>query len=134
MHIIFFCPLKQRIYSEKSEKFLTGLDSYSRSTIFNCLEPFLRFDCLCRIKNLHYAFLWLSSPDYIPPQGYKPFLMLNSAEHEILNANKYENIKKFSFFTESDKPRMLFFLLLKIEMPTVVGISTFMSWKNFILN
>ena len=26
------------------------------------------------------------------------FFMLNSAEHEILNAHKYKNIKKFSFF------------------------------------
>ena len=26
---------------------------------------------------------------------------------------------------------MLFFLLIKVEMPTIVGISTFMSRKNF---
>ena len=30
------------------------------------------------------------------PQGNKTFFMLNSAEHEILNAHKYENIKKFN--------------------------------------
>ena len=30
--------------------------------------------------------------------GYKTFFMLNSVEHEILNAHKYKNIKKFSFF------------------------------------
>ena len=30
--------------------------------------------------------------------GYKTFFMLNSAEHEILNAHKYKNIKKFSIF------------------------------------
>ena len=29
-------------------------------------------------------------------QGYKTFFMLNSVEHEILNAHKYENIEKFS--------------------------------------
>ena len=34
----------------------------------------------------------------IRPRGYKTFSMLNSAEHEILNAHKYKNIKKFSFF------------------------------------
>ena len=28
----------------------------------------------------------------------KLFFMLNSAEREILNAHKYKNIKKFSFF------------------------------------
>ena len=32
------------------------------------------------------------------PQGYKTFSMLYSAEHEILNAFKYENMKKLSFF------------------------------------
>ena len=35
------------------------------------------------------------------------FFML-VVEHEILNANKYKNIKKFGFFLGSDKPRMLF--------------------------
>ena len=32
------------------------------------------------------------------PQSYKTFFMLNSVEHEILNAHKYKNIKKFIFF------------------------------------
>ena len=31
------------------------------------------------------------------PRSYKTFSMLNSVEHEILNAHKYKNIKKFSF-------------------------------------
>ena len=31
------------------------------------------------------------------PRGYKTFLMLNSDEHEILNAHKYKNIEKFGF-------------------------------------
>ena len=43
---------------------------------------------------------------------------LNSAEHEILNAIEYKNIKKFSFFSGSDKHRMLFFLLINVKMPT----------------
>ena len=32
------------------------------------------------------------------PRGYKTFFVLNSVEHEILNAHKYENIKKFGLF------------------------------------
>ena len=32
------------------------------------------------------------------PRGYKTFSMLNSVEHEILNAHKYKKIKKFGFF------------------------------------
>ena len=31
-------------------------------------------------------------------RGYKTFSMLNSAEHWILNAHKYKNLKTFSFF------------------------------------
>ena len=49
--------------------------------------------------------LWTTKPW---PWGYKTFFMLNSAEHEI-------------------------FLLINVEMPTVVGSSTFMSRKNSIL-
>ena len=68
--------------------------------------------------------------------------MLNSAEHEILNAHKCKNIKIFSFFFffflggggVSDKPRMLFFLLINVKMSTVVGILTFISRKNFMLS
>ena len=59
--------------------------------------------------------------------------MLNSAEHEILNAQKYKNINN-SVFLGSDKPRMQRFLLIEVEMPTVVGISAFMSRKNFMLS
>ena len=59
--------------------------------------------------------------------------MLNSAEHEILNAHKYKNIKKLGFF-DSDKPRMLFLLLIYVKMLTIVGILTFMSGKNFMLS
>ena len=31
-------------------------------------------------------------------RGYKTFFMLNSVEHKILIAHKYENIKKFNIF------------------------------------
>ena len=60
--------------------------------------------------------------------------MLNSAEHGILNSRKYKNIKKLIIFQAQSRPRMLFFLPMKVEMPTTVGISTFMSRKNFILS
>ena len=39
---------------------------------------------------------------------------------------KYQEIQLFS---ASDKPRMLFFLLLNVKMPTVFGILTFMDRK-----
>ena len=77
------------------------------------------------------------------PRGYKTFSMLNSAEHEILNVRKYKNIKKFCLFWGADKPRMLFFQLINVKMPTTVGILTFMRTvgiltfmrrKNFMLS
>ena len=63
-------------------------------------------------------------------RGYKKNFMLNSAEHEILNAHKYKKMKKNQHFSGSYKPRMLLFLLINVKMPTVVGILTFMSKKK----
>ena len=58
--------------------------------------------------------------------------MLNSAEYENFNAHKCKNIKKFSFLG-SNKPSMLFFLLMDVKMPTINGILTVMGRKNLIL-
>ena len=44
----------------------------------------------------------------ITAQGYKTFFMLNSAEHEILNAYKYKRYQEMQLFSDSEKPRMLF--------------------------
>ena len=59
--------------------------------------------------------------------------MLNSAEYEILNAHKYK-ISRNLAFSGSDKPSMLFFLLKNVNMPTIVGIFTFMSRENSMLS
>ena len=53
------------------------------------------------------------------PRGYKKNCMFKSAEHEILNAHKYKYIKKFSFLSGPDKPRMLIFLLINVKI--IVG-------------
>ena len=37
-------------------------------------------------------------------------------------------------FSDSDKPIMLFFLLINVKMPTIVGILTFMSKNKSMLN
>ena len=47
--------------------------------------------------------------NYIWPRGYKTFYMLNSVEHEILNAHKYKKYQEIRLILGSDKPRMLFF-------------------------
>ena len=60
--------------------------------------------------------------------------MLNSAEHEILNAHKYKKSQEIQHFLGSDKLIRLFFLFINVKMPTIVGILTFMSRKKFILN
>ena len=51
----------------------------------------------------------------------------------MLNARKYKIFKK-SALSSPDKPRMLFFLLINVKMPTIDGILTFMSRKNFMLS
>ena len=70
-------------------------------------------DSLCRKRKLAGSFIpcghcrWLERLGYgaeghgieSQPRGYKTFFVLNSAEHEILNANKYKNVKNFSFFS-----------------------------------
>ena len=56
--------------------------------------------------------------------------MLNSAEHEILNAHKYKKYQEINHFSGSAKPRMLFSLFMKVETLTNVGISTFISRKK----
>ena len=51
--------------------------------------------------------------------------MLNSVKHDIQNAHKYKNIKKFGPFLGSVKPRML----IHVKMPIIVSNLTFMSGK-----
>ena len=60
--------------------------------------------------------------------------MLSLAEHEILNAHKYKKYQEIQHFSGLDKLRILFFQLINVKMPTVVGILTFMSRKNFMLS
>ena len=47
--------------------------------------------------------------------------MLNSARYEILNAHKYKNTK-YQLSAGFDQPKMLFFLLINVKMPTTVSI------------
>ena len=53
--------------------------------------------------------------------------MFNSTEHEIFNAPKSENMRKFSIFMGSDEPRMLFFLLINVKMPTKTSRKKFLA-------
>ena len=55
-----------------------------------------------------------------------------SMKFEILISIKIS--RNSAFFSDSDKPRMLFFLLINVKMPTIVGILTFMSRKKFMLS
>ena len=49
----------------------------------------------------------------------------------MLISIKYQEIR---LILGSDKHRMLFFLLINVKMPTIVGILTFLSRKNFIFS
>ena len=61
------------------------------------LEIFAKWDS-AKKKKWHIHLDKFACEKCIRPHDYKTFSMLNSAEHEILNAHKYINIKKFSFF------------------------------------
>ena len=66
---------------------------------------------------------------HIRTRGYKTLFVLNSVEHEILNAHK-NKISRNSACLGSNKPRMVFFPLINVKMPTIVGILTFISRKK----
>ena len=58
--------------------------------------------------------------------------MLKLVEHEILNAHKDKKYQEIRGFLGSDKPRMLFFPLINVKMPTIVGILISMSRKKML--
>ena len=68
----------------------------------------------------------------LAPEVIKLFFVLNSNEHEIQMLIKSKILKKkiFLAFRRSD---VVFIMLLNVEMPTIVGILTFMSMINFVL-
>ena len=45
-----------------------------------------------------------------------------------------KNYQEIQLSVGSDKPRMLFFLLIEFKLSTTVGILTFMNKKKFMLN
>ena len=49
----------------------------------------------------------------------------------MLLSIKYQEIQHFS---DSGNPRILFFLLINVKMPTIVGIFIFMDRKIFMLS
>ena len=57
--------------------------------------------------------------------------MPNSAKHEFFTAHKYR-YEKVQHLPGSDKPRF-FFMLINLEMPTIVGILTFVCRKKIVL-
>ena len=59
----------------------------------------------------------------IRPRGYKTVFMLNSAEHEIFSATKYENANKFSCSAMFSKKEF-----------AIVSNLRFVSRKNFMLS
>ena len=68
------------------------------------------------------------------PQGYKKELCSTqlSMKFQILINTKIS--RHSSFFSCSDKHKMLFFLLINVKMPTIIGILTIMRRKNFMLS
>ena len=55
-------------------------------------------------------------------------------EPSVFEPLKFYCIKKFLHYSGLGKPKMLFFLLINVKMPTIVGILTFLSRKNFMFS
>ena len=77
---------------------------------------------------------WKCPKEAIWPRGYKTFFVLNSVEHEISNAHKYKNIKKFGLFKAQLSLECYFSCSYMLKCQQFVGILTFMSGENFMLN
>ena len=78
--------------------------------------------------SIEFARLWDRREEMLTlARGYKTFSMLNSVFISI----KYQEIW---LIFGSDNLRMLFSPLPNVNMPTVVGILTFMSRENFMLS
>ena len=58
--------------------------------------------------------------------------MLNSTEHGISTALKTKIPKKKKKFLALSLSAVVFITLINVKMPTIVGILTFMSRKNFV--
>ena len=68
------------------------------------------------------------------PRGYKTFFVHNSVEHEILNAHKYKNIKKFGLFKAQLSLECYFSRSYMLKCQQLLAFLTFMSGENFMLN
>ena len=75
-----------------------------------------------RANRLNYCLWSCKITTCIRPRGYKTFFMLNSIEHEILNAHKYKNIKTFGFLQALISLECYFFHPIHVKMPTVIDI------------
>ena len=64
----------------------------------------------------------------------KTFFMLNSIMHEISTAHKNENAKKYRIFLAFELPDVVFIMLIKFKMPTIVGMFKFINMFNFMLS
>ena len=113
--------------------FMIGSNSFPNYSAWLKSYAYAKSRVLMRSKIILIQQVSDTAPMVLRARGYKTFFVLNSVEHEILNAHKYKDVKKIAFLG-SGKHRMLFFLLINVKMPTIVGILTFMSRNNFMLS
>ena len=100
-----------------------------------CICTYARKSCLARGKGntvfMHQHALEIST---LGPEVIKLFSCSTQLSMKFFNAHKYKKYQAIQLFSDSDKPRMLFSVLINVKMPTIVGILTFMGRKNFMLN
>ena len=87
-HILFFAKL---IFFSKAISHLINFENHISISAKDRI--ILRYLNIIMTLYIQTVVLEQTVEAQIRPQGYKTFSMLNSVEHEILNAHKYKNIK-----------------------------------------
>ena len=95
----FYCTNSLKLYGTLSRE---ATLPFSVLSPFFCWGQFLKVR-ICFVRGKCFAFKYRSVGRLSPgkqtgPEVIKLFFMLNSIEHEILNAHKYKSIKKFGCF------------------------------------
>ena len=89
---------------------------------------------ICPNTKGKYSMLGKGEFDYNRPRGYKTFVMLNSAEHEIFSANKYENANNMLAFSYLLTEKFSCLAMFRKKEFAIVSNLRFISWKNFMLS
>ena len=86
------------------------------------------------LYNLHFKAAFKSLSEHYLVLYVLGMIMFYFAIYSQLSISQSEKYQEKQHFLGSGKPRILFSRSINVKMPTIVGIVTFMSRKNFMLS